>query len=756
MYNMIGTHRIWYTVLNILLGGMALVAAVISFNRSSHPGAVYFYIIGLFSWLFALFLFILRPDEEVVRLSYLMSVGLLSVCSVDAAFSIWEHSWQSRFVPIFHFTASAFLPCVFVRCFAVFPAMKRFAKNSLFKRLVYVPGILLSIAMTVSYLSGNSYERSFFIVKISPLPLLVLNIFFVFGYSIVGHACLFHTWFFGVSKRQRNQAKWLFLGIGIGTIPLTFFVTIPSILGMEIPYGGFSAYTIVMIMLCYGIAILRHRLMDFELALSRSSVYAVVSAIMLAFYLVSSKVIGSFLSKTYPGSGTAIELLSILIIALLFAPMKQRIEEFIDKSFHRRRYDYRRTLLNLSEALSTVLKLEELGDILLSRLDDALQPEFVALLLREGTGYQVYKWVGDEGKLNEALADLDFKSIKDEPERLSEGRLYIPLFRKNNRMGAIIAGAKLSGNAYNVEDVSLMKTLSHQTSISIENAIIYERLRKRVGFMEDAYNRLIETFRRSHPGLPPPEKPELKEDIISELDMIAEALIKSSDKLRALDELKSQFLSNVSHELRTPLTSIKGYVDNLLDGVVGELDEKQRKYMERISQNCDRLVRMIIDLLNLSRIEAGKIEFNPVYLSLFPLVSELVFELTPIAEKKGVLLTFNCPSDTKLFADGDRLREVMINLLDNAIKFTPPDGRVLVYAEDKEAYVDISVEDTGIGIPPESLGDIFDRFHQVKKSGGLGIGLAIVKSFVELHGGKVSVSSETGKGSRFTVTLPRG
>jgi signal transduction histidine kinase len=271
----------------------------------------------------------------------------------------------------------------------------------------------------------------------------------------------------------------------------------------------------------------------------------------------------------------------------------------------------------------------------------------------------------------------------------------------------------------------------------------------------------VETFRRSNPELTPPEKPALgDEDIISQLDMIAEALVRSSERLRALDELKSQFLSNVSHELHTPLTSIKGYADNLLDGVVGELDERQRKYMERISQNSERLVKMINDLLSLSRIEAGRIEFDPANLLLYSLMEEMVFEFTNIAERKGVSLSFNCPSDLSIFADGDKLREVIINLVDNAIKFTPSGGRVTLQAEDREKYVDISVEDTGIGIPPESLDEIFDRFHQVQRKErgsreGIGIGLAIVKSLVELHGGNVTVRSEPGRGSRFTVTLPR-
>jgi len=756
---MADTRRFWYTVFNILAGGIALIATVISYERASQPDAFYFYLIGIVTWIFALFIFISRPDNEAAHLSYLMSIGLMSACSVGAVFSVSEPGWQSRFAPIFHFVFAGFLPCLFLRCFAVFPSVKRFATNRFFKWWVYVPGAVLSIAMTISYLAGNSYEKLFFLIDIKPL--LIPNLLFLLGCSVAGHACLIHTWLYGETLMQRKQAKWLFLGVGMGTIPVFFLYTIPSVLGKEIPYGRFSAYTLILILFCYGTAILRHKLVDVELVLNRSSVYAVVSSVAVAVYLLSSQVLGEVFSTISPRAEIAARLISILLVALLFAPLRHRVQEFIDKFFYQRRYNYRRTLLNLSEALSTILRLDELSETLLTQLNEALQPEFAALVLRRRSEYQVYRQIGNAEKLSVALGELDVESIRGRPERIIDSMLAIPLLSKGNLVGVILLGGKLSGQRYNAEDISLMEILSHQTAISIENATIYERLRERVSFMDEAYNRLVETFRRSNPELTPPEKPELEEeDIISELDMIAEALVRSSERLRALDELKSQFLSNVSHELRTPLTSIKGYADNLLDGVVGELDERQRRYIERISQNSERLVKMINDLLSLSRIEAGRIEFNPVNLSLYSLMEEMVFEFTNIAEKKGVSLSFDCPPDLTIFADGDKLREIIINLVDNAIKFTPSGGKVTLQAEEREKYVDISVEDTGAGIPPESLDEIFDRFHQVQmrekvNSEGIGIGLAIVKSLVELHGGNVIVRSEPGKGSRFTVTLPK-
>lgn len=378
--------------------------------------------------------------------------------------------------------------------------------------------------------------------------------------------------------------------------------------------------------------------------------------------------------------------------------MRQRIQEFIDRYFYQRRYNYRRTLLNLSEALSTILRLDELGETLLSRLNEVLQPRFAALLLKENSGHRVYQHIGDEGKLNETLSEFDLDSIKNEPERMDRKGLAVPLLSKGNCVGLVLLGEKLSEQTYNAEDISLMQTLSHQIAISVENATMYER---------------------------------------------------------------SQFLSYISHDLRTPLTSIKARADNLLDEVVGELNERQREYIGRISWNCERLVRMVNDLLYLSRSVTRKLDFVPTNLSLLSLIREAVSDLSSIAHKKGIRLDLNCASDVTLSADEDKLDRIITNLLDNAIKFTHSGGKVSVCVNDKAEYVDIWVEDTGIGISPERLSEIFHWYTQVKQeeeeeSEGLGIGLAIVKELVELHGGEISVQSEPGKGSRFIVTLPKG
>ena len=232
-------------------------------------------------------------------------------------------------------------------------------------------------------------------------------------------------------------------------------------------------------------------------------------------------------------------------------------------------------------------------------------------------------------------------------------------------------------------------------------------------------------------------------------------------RLKELDKMKSDFVSNVSHELRTPLTSIKGSVDNMLDGLTGTLNEKQVRYLTRIKSNTDRLSRLINDLLDLSRIESGRVEIRSTSLSLTALAEEVAEQLKSLAAEKLIRIEVQ-PPDPRMtvWADRDKITQVLMNLIGNAVKFTPQNGKVTVALEKNgDDYVQISVADTGPGILSEEKNKIFSKFYQFadidkEKPKGSGLGLAISKALVEMHGGKIWVESEAGKGSKFYFTLP--
>jgi signal transduction histidine kinase len=250
------------------------------------------------------------------------------------------------------------------------------------------------------------------------------------------------------------------------------------------------------------------------------------------------------------------------------------------------------------------------------------------------------------------------------------------------------------------------------------------------------------------------------EELETKVDARTQELQASNARLQELDRLKSEFVSDVSHELRTPLTSIKGYIDYLLQGIVGELSPPQKDFLTRVQGNIDRLVRLITNLLDLARIEAGQVEVHPVPLAIAEVAAEILETLQPLAIEKGVDLSLEAPEMGGLVrADRDHLAQILLNLLHNAVKFTPPGGEVRVRVEVRSpGEVLTIVQDTGEGIPAEELAQIFEQFHQASSSSaptrGSGLGLTIAKKLVEFHGGQVWVRSELGQGSVFGFTLP--
>jgi GAF domain-containing protein len=244
-----------------------------------------------------------------------------------------------------------------------------------------------------------------------------------------------------------------------------------------------------------------------------------------------------------------------------------------------------------------------------------------------------------------------------------------------------------------------------------------------------------------------------------ELRIHAEELRWAYEELQEADRLKDEIVQNVSHELRTPLTFIKGYVDLLIDGSMGPLTEAQREALGIIAEKTNLLNRLVGDIVTLQRIDRGTLAFEAVDIVGLARISVQGFQLT--ATQSGLQITLEDPGGPLLvWGDRERLSQVLDNLLHNAVKFSPNGGRINVRVVDRGDHAEVSVQDTGIGIPPDKLDRIFERFYQVdgstrRRFGGMGLGLAIVKRIVEAHGGRVWAESELGKGSTFYFTIPK-
>jgi two-component system sensor histidine kinase/response regulator len=303
-----------------------------------------------------------------------------------------------------------------------------------------------------------------------------------------------------------------------------------------------------------------------------------------------------------------------------------------------------------------------------------------------------------------------------------------PLKSKERILGFVAADR--ATQPCTAEDLELLMTIAHDIAVAIDNASAYQQLEHLTATLE---HRVQER---------------------------TQELQSANEKLRELDRLKSSFVSMVSHELRTPMTSIKGYVDNLLDGVAGTLSEKPAYYLKRVKHNVERLTRMINDLLDLSRIEAGAVQLQLSSVSIPEIINDVVEGFQTSALEKALTVKASCAENLPLIqGDRDKLYQVLNNLIQNAVKFTPKGGTILAEAKPAErGWLQICISDTGCGIPPSELGKVFEKFYRgesvATESRGAGLGLAITKNLIELHHGRIWAESRLGEGSRFFFTLP--
>jgi signal transduction histidine kinase len=340
----------------------------------------------------------------------------------------------------------------------------------------------------------------------------------------------------------------------------------------------------------------------------------------------------------------------------------------------------------------------------------------------------------------------------EQPVEEVYGPLYASLFRTS---GLLLVGlgmalvASLFVARRVVRPLETLRNGVERIGAGDMNARLELKTGDEIEVLAEEFNRMTENLREAYSGLE------------QKVENRTHELALANERLKELDRMKSDFVSHVSHELRTPLTAIKGAVDLMLREMAGPLTEKQIHYLTRLRSNTQHLAGLINDLLDLAKIESGRIEVKSSRVPLSGLVHEVVEALRPVATEKVIALeaTLREPS-ILVWGDRDKINQVLTNLIGNAIKFTPVQGRVTVSASrNGEENVQVSVSDSGPGIPPAEKEKIFAKFYQIaeangENSKGTGLGLAISKALVELHGGKIWVESEKDRGSTFYFTLP--
>jgi signal transduction histidine kinase len=333
----------------------------------------------------------------------------------------------------------------------------------------------------------------------------------------------------------------------------------------------------------------------------------------------------------------------------------------------------------------------------------------------------IRKGEGALGRLAMTGEPVEIRDIADETSYQSRVReilircgyrsvLAVPLLREDHLLGAL-AVSRMTPGDFAPEVIALLKTFATQSALAIQNARLYREI-------------------------------EVK-----------------SRELEAASRHKSEFLANMSHELRTPLNAIIGFSEVLAERMFGEVNDKQAEYLADILESGRHLLSLINDILDLSKIEAGRMELEPTTFHLPSAIENALTLVRERAQRHGITLGRTVDERLGMIdADERKVKQVLLNLLSNALKFTPEGGRIDVRAAARDDAVEISVTDTGVGIAPEDQATVFEEFRQVgsaaKKVEGTGLGLAISRKFIELHGGRIWVESQVDKGSTFAFTLP--
>jgi len=557
-----------------------------------------------------------------------------------------------------------------------------------------------------------------------------------------------YSYFFSSDQVVRQKAKVAIYGfflcfLGVAVV---YFAAI-------VPKRNNFFYTFIpasIVPLTLGYAVVKHNLFDVDVFIRRSVTYLLLSGIVVALFFGFGTAFSLGLQEFTGQSSRIATVVSTILIIMLFNPLRTRIDRTIDRRFFRERYEYSATIRKASSILVSIIDLNQLLHQLLDTVTDAIKIER-GLIMLKSADREEFKVVVTDGyeksqpvmllpathpflrHLEDAKKAVQINDVEELHEFEDERALHleamaglgivlaIPVLYERRLIGVLGLSEKKSGAWYSSEDMELLSTLMMQTAISIENARKVEELKKMIE-LEASYR-----------------------------------------ELQKLDELKDNFLSMVSHDLRTPMTSIKGYA-TLLNARAGRLtEERQEHYTSIIMKECDRLTRLINDLLDLQRFEAGRMQLDFKDVDLAEIIRSAAASFRGGAITRRIDLREELPpGEVLVSADADRLAQVVSNLLSNALKFSPEESTVIVsmeiVSEDGVRSARVWVKDNGPGIPEDQQAGLFDKFKQVEglvrgREQGSGLGLALVREIINEHGGTVGVDSEPGRGSAFYFTI---
>jgi signal transduction histidine kinase len=708
-------------------------------------------------------IFIIYKDQKSLRnitfgaFTICVSIWVLANFFTDIAQTPQNATFWARMALV----TPAFMPFLLLLFSKVFPRQEEPLSKGVWALLSLPALITLALSPTSLNIERVTFTESGQQLFVGPL---YTPFFIYFAIYLTGTFINLFRKFRRAAGLERLQIQYLALGVATAAIFALLLNVVLPIFGLStlVSLGPFSSLFIVGTV---SYAIVKHRLLDIEVIIRRSLVYSTLLAVLIGMYSLLVSILNSvFLPGTAAGAFPRVtDLIAIVLVAFTVDPLRRYIEKATDKIFFKARYNAEEIINQLSETLVSEIDLIQLAREIKKVLVENIKVSKVSIFVKSDHRFFPIAAANDFPKqldtnvekkhlVTKYLSDHHEILVLEEAERnLKEGKrlhphlaeatktlgkigveVVVPLVVKGRLNGAMFLGEKLSQDIYSGADLRFLEILSHQAALSLENAKLYEE-QKLYGVR-----------------------------LTKEVERATTDLRHANERLKELDELKDEFMSIASHELRTPMTAIKSYVWLALNNKGGEITTKLRNYLTKVYDSSDRMIAMINDMLNVSRIETGRLQLEIVPVSVQKVLDQVTGDLSARSAEAGVEIKVAKDQIIPLvLADREKLAEIFTNLIGNALKFTRKDGKVTISAQKVGSMLEVSVTDTGIGIAKENIPKLFKKYGRIGESyatmtpsTGTGLGLYITKQYLEKMHGNIRIKSTLGKGTTFSFSLP--
>lgn len=557
-------------------------------------------------------------------------------------------------------------------------------------------------------------------------------------------------------KIKRSQARFILYAFSSSALLGLFLNAILPLLGSTWDTTRFGPLVTVILVVILAYTIVRHGLFDIRLAVVRGAAY-VLSLLTLGglYYLVAFTISELFFnnqSTSTPAiNQNPISILLALALAFIFQPVKAFFDKLTNRIFYKSNYSIDEFIIRVSRRLTMSNDLRELLQRAAQDIADTLKIEQVLFTVRfrNSHSHTMSAGTNGHGRLSSddlVVVDEFFQHAKDtilvvdtmsDTEETVLRRLFsrhniaaaVPLWQAGTLLGYVFLGHKRTGH-YVRRDINALRTIRDELVIAIQNALSVQEVK------------------------------DINETLEQRVDEATKELRASNNQLQRLDEAKDEFLSMASHQLRTPLTSVKGYLSMVLEGDVGKITTTQRQLLGEAFTSSERMVHLINDFLNVSRLQTGKFMLETRPVNLAKVVGQEVDSLQTTAGAHSMKLEYHMPSHFPiLYVDESKIRQVVMNFIDNAIYYSKEDSTITTSLGIEEGSVLLKVHDTGIGVPAEEQAHIFTKFFRAtnarkQRPDGTGVGLFLAKKVIVAHGGSMVFESKEGEGSTFGFRLP--